>query len=284
MLFSALSLFTAGVAGAAASSSLAVRQTVAQAFASSNDGTLNLTQQSAPISGTGSPNGQTTWSINVDDSSAGTKQTITGFGSAVTDSTVIQFNTLSSALQAKLTQALFSSSGANFQLIRHTIGSSDMSPTNYTYDDNNRQVDLNLSNFTLGAPGNAMAALLAKFRQAQPNLTILGSPWSAPKWMTSGNAINTKYASQFAQYFVKYLQAFEASKATVNYITIQNEPLHNGYANFTMFISAQTSGNLVQNYIGPAIASSNLTNKPQIWAFDHNTCKLESAYDMRTQC
>lgn len=269
MLFSALSLLAAG---AVARPHLAARQAGAQSWTTSSDGSSQLASQDAPVSGAGNANGARGWTLTVDDSSAGVKQTINGFGAAVTDSTVSNFNALSSDDQAALIKDLVTPDGANFQLLRHSIASSDMSPNSYSYDDNNGQADPNLGSFNLGDSGNAMAAMLSQFRQAQGNLTILGSSWSAPAWMKSDdNTLNTDNADAFAQYFVKYLQAYQSAGAPIDYITIQNEPLHNGPTDFTMGVDAQTSGNLIQNNIGPALSAASLNTK--IWAYDHNTGK-----------
>jgi glucosylceramidase len=38
-----------------------------------------------------------------------------------------------------------------------------------------------------------------------------------------------------------------------------------------MYMFAQESANLIENYIGPAIANAGISTK--IWAYDHNTGK-----------
>ena len=63
-------VFTAGVAGVS----------TPVAWATSSDGVYKLSSYSAPVQGAGNANGESTWAIQVDDTSAGHKQTITGFG------------------------------------------------------------------------------------------------------------------------------------------------------------------------------------------------------------
>lgn len=261
----------------------------ASAYASNSDGSLKLSSVAAPVQGAGSPGSESTWQLSIDDTSSGYKQTITGFGGAVTDATVASFNTLSSSTLSQLLNELMTTSGANFALMRHTIGASDLSADPaYTYDDNGGSADPNLNGFNLGDRGNAMASMLASMKSLQPSLNIFGSPWSAPGWMklngvidgtTNNNNLNdgyltnngAQYSSAFAQYFVKYIQAFQAKGAPIDAITVQNEPLNSqaGYPTMYMFSNEQAS--LIQNYIGPALAAAGLNTK--VWAYDHNTGK-----------
>lgn len=188
----------AGIAAASPVTDLAsafVKRASASATCTNWNGTYNLTSITAPVQGNGSPaSGASIVNLSIDDSSAGYKQTINGFGAAVTDATVITFNTLSSSTLSTLLNTLVTSSGANFGLMRHTIGASDLSPNNpsaYTYDDNGNGngnytgdvPDPNLTNFTLGSAGTAMANLLASMKSKNSGLQILGSPWSPPGWM-----------------------------------------------------------------------------------------------------
>lgn len=255
------------------------RVTSPQAYASSADGTLKLSSYNAPVRGTGSPNGASTWRLSIDDTAAGHKQTIDGFGAAVTDATVAVFNKLPAAKLTELLNNLMTPAGANFAMLRHTIASSDLSADpSYSYDDNGGKVDTTLSSFNLGDRGTTMARLLARMKQLQPSLTILGSPWSPPGWMklngviqgtTTNNNLNHAYVSQFAQYFVKYIKAYASLGAPIDAITIQNEPLNSQAGMPTMYVYADESGSLIQQNIGPALKSAGLSTG--VWAYDHNT-------------
>jgi glucosylceramidase len=226
-------------------STIAINDTTAistaSAYCSNSDLSYALSSIPAPVQGAGSPGSESTWALTIDDTSTGYKQSITGFGAAVTDATVTSFNTLSSSTLNNLLSSLMTSSGADFSLIRHTIGASDLSgDPAYTYDDNNGNVDTSLSSFNISDRGTAMANLLASMKSKNSKLEILGSPWSPPGWMkingvidgsTTNNNLNDGYISQstenhsseFAKYFVKYIQAYEKLGAVIDAITIQNE-------------------------------------------------------------
>lgn len=131
-----------------------------------------------------------------------------------------------------------------------------------------------------------MAAMLAKMKTAAPAMTLLGSSWSAPGWMKrnghlTGNATNnnlqdtylnsteTDYSHAFAQYFVKYLQAYQNAGAPVSAITLQNEPLYSTDEYPSMYIYDYESALLIKNRIAPAFSQAGLNT--EIWAHDHNT-------------
>ncbi|KAI1637776.1 putative beta-1,6-glucanase Neg1 [Biscogniauxia mediterranea] len=277
MLFTVFAL----MAGQALSAppGLKTRQNSAQAFASSSDLTYKLSEIDAPVMGTGTPSGST-WNLTIDDTSSGHKQTIDGFGGTVTDATVTVINALPADTRSKLLRELLTSDGANFKLLRHNIGASDLSaPPAYTYDDNNGEADSDLSGFGLGDRGEALADLLAEIKGIQSDATFLGSPWSAPGWMklnrvlignADNNSLDPQYYSQYAQLFVKYLQAFKDRGVQVDAITLQNEPLNTqGNGHITMLQEADQAAQLTQDYVGPALQQAGFDTK--IWAYDHNT-------------
>lgn len=255
--------------------------TTAAAYCSSSDLAYKLSAVDAPVSGAGDSDGLSTWSLSVTDSSAGHKQTVKGFGAAVTDTTVAVFNDLSSDDLSNLLNTLMTSSGADFSLMRHTIGASDLSPDPaYTYDDNNGEVDTSLSGFALGDRGTAMAGLISQMRGVKSGLTLLGSVWSPPGWMklngvidgnTTNNNLNPDYRDALADYFVKYLQAYSDAGASVDAITIQNEPLNSQATYPTMYVYADESGDIISQNVGPALSAAGLST--QVWAYDHNTGK-----------
>lgn len=251
----------------------------AQSFVSNHNLTYRLATYDAPVKGNGSAGGKLKWALSVDDTPSGHRQTVQGFGATVTDATVDVISALSADKQDQLLSQLLTDNGAKFTLMRHSVGASDLSAAPaYTYDDNNGKPDLQLSNFALGARGTKMAQLLAKMQSVQPGMHALGSPWSPPGWMkTSGkllgttvsNTLNHAYASQYAQYFVRYIQEFQKLGANVDSITIQNEPLNNKGGFPTMNIAADEAAGLIQNQVGPALKNAGLGT--QIWAWDLNT-------------
>ena len=128
-----------------------------------------------------------------------------------------------------------------------------------------------------------MVSLISQFKSVNSAIKLLGSVWSPPGWMklngvldgtTVNNNLNSNYADAFAQYFVKYIQAFQAGGVDVDAITIQNEPLNSNAGYPTMYVAADQSTSLIQNNVGPALKAAGLST--EIWAYDHNTGKHTS--------
>lgn len=271
MLLSVISLLAASGAVNALD-----RRASAQSWASTADGSHKLSSYDAPVLGAGNP-GISDWKFSIKESSK--KQLIKGFGAAVTDGTVVAFNKLPANTRTQLLKDLTTSSGINFNLMRHTIASSDLSDDPaYSFADNGNQADPSLQSFNLGDRGIAMASMLAEMKNNQGNMTILGSPWSPPGWMklnrkiigtTNQNNLDHQYEDAYAQYFVKYINEFEKRGAHIDAITLQNEPLNSKALMPTMYIFADESGRLVRDNVGPALKNAGLNT--QIWAFDHNT-------------
>lgn len=181
MLFPALAVVAQALAVSAVPA-VKPRQAAASAYASNEDLSLKLSEVDAPVQGAGDGSGEK-WNLTVDDSEAGHKQTVKGFGGTVTDATVTVINALPADKRTQLLKELMTSDGANFSFLRHSIGASDLSSTPYTYDDTDGEADPSLGNFDLGETGTAAAKLLAEMKGLNSDATILGSPWSAPGWM-----------------------------------------------------------------------------------------------------
>jgi glucan endo-1,6-beta-glucosidase len=185
------------------------------------------------------------------DSVNGARQEMLGFGQAWTDATVTTLNELEPDLFDQAMEGLFGQTGNNMGFMRHTIGSSDLSRSQYTYDDNGPSPnsgtpDLSLSNFALGPHGTAMAQTIAKMVNYKSDVFLMGSPWSFRGWtkyngllvapqlnvqgggsyMILNNSFDARYTPQMVQYFAKYVDAFEEHGARINGITPMNEPLN----------------------------------------------------------
>lgn len=163
----------------------------AQSYVTTSDSTNLIAPGQAPLSGTVdaacSLEAGSCITFAVDDSIDGYKQQITGFGGAFTDTTVAVLSALPETQLGAALQDLMadpSAGGNNFNLFRHTIGSTDLTPAGdaYTFDDS-AIPDVYLSNFTLGLLGQKMLNLIAKSQSIYPAIKVIGSPWSPPGWM-----------------------------------------------------------------------------------------------------
>lgn len=208
--------------------------------------------------------------IEVSDSQ--TYQTIDGFGYTLTGGSVQVINTLSASKKAELLNDLFGANGIGVSYLRISIGASDLNASPFTYDDMpNGQTDTDLSEFSVTQDA-AVIQMLKDILVINPNIKIVATPWSAPVWMKDNNSfvggnLQTQYYDEYAQYFVKYIQAMQAEGIAITAITPQNEPL-NPYNNPSMLMQATAQATFIGTHLGPAFQAAGITTK--IIVYDHN--------------
>ena len=230
-----------------------------------------LLQKQSNLSFTSATNSNPT--VEVD--STITYQTIDGFGYTLTGGSAYLINRLSATEKNSLLQELFGNSenSIGISYLRISIGASDLSAEVFSYDDMpTGQTDVNLTNFSLSKDTVDVIPLLKEILLINPNIKIMGSPWSPPVWMKDngssiGGSLQPQYYSVYAQYFVKYIQAMRAKGITIDAITPQNEPQHGGN-NPSMVMSATQQADFIKNHLGPAFQAASITTKIIIW--DHN--------------
>jgi glucosylceramidase len=204
-----------------------------------------------------------------------TYQTIDGFGNCLTGGSALVINRMSSESRLKLLKELFATDGKNIGIsyLRISIGASDLSDHIFSYNDlPSGQTDLDMTHFSIDPEKADLIPVLREILSINPDIKILGSPWSAPAWMKTnanakGGSLKTEYFGAYAKYFVKYIQAMKSEGIRIDAITIQNEPLYAGN-NPSMFMSASDQALFIKGSLGPAFASSGIDTK--IIVYDHN--------------
>ncbi|RZK86980.1 MAG: glucosylceramidase, partial [Hymenobacter sp.] len=206
-----------------------------------------------------------------------TYQTMDGFGYTLTGGSAQVMSRMSASNRAALIKELFAtdSTSLGVSYLRVSIGASDLNDQVYTYDDG--PADPTLANFSLAPDQAYFIPVLKEILATNPNIKILGSPWTAPTWMkTNGNSVGgslkPEYYGAYAQYFVKYIQGMKDAGITIDAVTLQNEPL-NPYNNPSMVMQAQEQADFIKNNVGPAFKAAGITTK--IIAYDHNTDRFD---------
>ena len=232
---------------------------------------LLLPQSSVNFSSDSGTNDRT---INVNDNI--NYQKMDGFGASLTDSSayLIQ-NKLSTAARDTLMTNLFDkTNGIGISLLRQTIGSCDYSRNQYSYDEmESGQTDDNLNNFSINHDNEYIVPLLQQALQKNSSMKIMATPWSPPGWMkTSGSMIggtlNTSAYNAYANYFVKYINAYKELGLPIYAVTVQNEPEYAPPNYPGMAMSASEEANFIKNNLGPAFIGNSISTK--IIAYDHN--------------
>lgn len=215
---------------------------------------------------------------NIEVNTSETFQNIEGFGYTLTGGSAQVINSLSATNKAELLQELFgqNSNSIGISYLRISIGASDLNESVFSYDDlPSGQTDINLDKFSLSPDMLHLVPLLKEIILINPNIRLLGSPWSPPVWMkdngaTMGGSLLPQYYNVYAQYFVKYIQAMKANGITIDAITPQNEPLHPGN-NPSMYMTAAQEAEFIKTNLGPAFSAANI--KTKIIIYDHNCDK-----------
>ncbi|MBT2392914.1 ricin-type beta-trefoil lectin domain protein [Streptomyces sp. ISL-1] len=161
-------------------------------------------------------------------------QTFTGGGASFTDTAAWLMKgsgALSQATRDDTMRKLFSpTEGIGLSFVRNPMGGSDLARFGYTYDDVPAgQSDPTLSKFSIAHDLADVLPLTKQAKQLNPALTTMASPWTAPAWMKDSGQLNggwlkSEFYGAYANYFVKYLQAYRDQGVPVDYVTAQNEP------------------------------------------------------------
>jgi glucosylceramidase len=202
-------------------------------------------------------------------------QTIDGFGFALTGGSAQLLQQMSGPARSALLQQIFSTKGDGIGVsyLRLSIGSSDMNQQAYSYDDLPAgQTDPKLKHFSFAADEIAVIPVLKQILAINPEIKILGSPWSAPPWMKTsdaakGGTLKPEYYQAYAHYFVKYIRGMQAHGIHIDAVTVQNEPL-NPKNTPSMVMFAQQEDDFIKTALGPAFQKAGLTTK--ILIYDHN--------------
>lgn len=213
--------------------------------------------------------------VNIDIDSTQAFQSVDGFGYTLTGGSAYLLGRLPGSQRTALLQELFGS-GENaiaVSYLRLSIGASDLSEEVFSYDDlQPGNTDVNLDSFSLSRDTIYLIPVLKEILAINPNIKLLGSPWSAPVWMKTngssiGGSLKPEYYGVYAQYFIKYIQAMKARGINIDAVTIQNEPQHGGN-NPSMVMAAAEQADFIKNHLGPAFATAAVNTKIIIW--DHN--------------
>lgn len=204
-------------------------------------------------------------------------QEMDGFGAAITGSSCYNLLKMTPENRAAILKETFDpKDGYGYSYIRISIGASDFSLDEYTYCDKP-----GIENFAMHEDDKRdLFPILKEIKAINPEVKIMASPWSCPKWMkvnnlkdlkpfdswTSGQ-LNPKYYQDYATYFVKYIQAMEAEGFKIDAITLQNEPLNRGNS-MSLYMTWQEQRDFVKQALGPAFEKAGI--KTKIVVYDHN--------------
>jgi glucosylceramidase len=199
-------------------------------------------------------------------------QEVLGFGAALTDSSCYVFNQVPPESREKLFRELFHAEEMSLSVCRICIGSSDYATKAYSFDEG--EPDPEMTRFSIDHDREYIIPMLKLARSTNPDLFLLGSPWSPPGWMKQsgtmlGGCMRKQSYAPYAKYFVKFVQAYAEAGVRVNAVSVQNEVDTNQDGRMPACQWGQEyEVEFVGQHLGPAFGSNNMNTK--IWIIDHN--------------
>ena len=207
-------------------------------------------------------------------------QTWEGFGGAFNEMGWSYLSMLSPSDRDTAIRLLFGADGARFAFGRIPIGASDYAMSRYTLDET--ADDTSLTGFSIDRDKQWLIPFIKAAQAVKANIRFWASPWTPPTWMkqapfSPGNAVSPfdggsmkdddATMTAFAQYLVKFVQAYALQGIPIEAVSAQNEPNYTGnYPTCAWTPAIYTK--FVGQYLGPAVASAGLTTRVMLGTFN----------------
>ena len=199
-------------------------------------------------------------------------QEMLGFGGAITDASAEVFAKLPPPVQEEFLQAYYGADGLAYTLARTTIHSADFSSGSYTYIE---EGDSELETFSIEHDRQYRIPLIKRaIAAAGGELLLYASPWSPPAFMKDNNdmlrggKLLPAYYPSWANYYTRFIKAYEAEGIPVWGITVQNEPMATQRWESAIY-SAEEERDFLKNHLDPTMEKEGLGDK-KIIVWDHN--------------
>ncbi len=154
------------------------------------------------------------------------RQTLLGFGAAMTDSACCVLANAKEALRREVYQRLFSREGLGLNMARISVAASDYSRDCFSCDD--VPEDVEMKHFSVAHDEEYVFPVLRDLLSCRPDLYLLSSAWSPPGWMKTGGEMTgswmrEKYIEAYAEYYFRFLKSYADHGIRISALTPQNE-------------------------------------------------------------
>ncbi|MDO9254053.1 MAG: glycoside hydrolase family 30 protein [Bacteroidales bacterium] len=202
-----------------------------------------------------------------------TFQTFVGIGGALTDASAETFAKLPKEKQKEILQKYYDvNNGIGYSLARTNIHSCDFSSGSYTYVNDN---DAALKSFSVAHDKQYRIPFIKQaIAAAGGKLTLYASPWSPPAWMKDNNnmlkggKLLPAFYQSWADYYVKFIKAYEAEGMPIWGLSVQNEPMATQTWESCLY-TGEEERDFIKNFLGPTLHKAGMADKKLI-AWDHN--------------
>ncbi len=205
------------------------------------------------------------------------RQRLHGVGAALTESSAHLIAGLPPAERRALIEALFSPDQGGMSVLRIVIGASDFSLEHRSLAES-PVPDPDLTTFTIERDRRWVIPVLREILAVNPDIEIVASPWSAPGWMKNTGSylygvLEPEHEGVYAEYLIRFLDAYRAEGIDVSWLTVQNEPAAIQLTYPSMVMRPDQQARLVEDHLAAALVRTGLPTRVLTW--DHNWCDAE---------
>lgn len=202
-----------------------------------------------------------------------TFQSFLGVGGAITDASAETFAKLPEDKKQEFIEAYYSKTkGIGYTLARTNINSCDFSSASYTYI---AEGDKELKTFSIDHDKKYRIPLIKEAHKTAGNdFMLYASPWSPPAFMKDNNSmlrggkLLPEHYDAWANYYSRFIKAYEKEGIPVWGISIQNEAMATQRWESCIF-TAEEERDFLKNHLGPLMHEQGLGDK-KIIVWDHN--------------
>jgi glucosylceramidase len=200
-------------------------------------------------------------------------QSLLGIGAALTDAAAETYAKLPKAAQKQVLEAYFDQEkGIGYSLGRTSIHSCDFGTGSFTYIE---EGDAALETFSIDHDQKyRLPFIKTAIAAAGGSLTFYVSPWSPPAFMKTNNnmlrggKLKKEYYQPWANYYAKFIKAYEKEGIPIWGLTIQNEPMAVQRWESCIY-TAEEERDFLKYNLGPTLEKEGLGAK-KIVVWDHN--------------
>ncbi len=200
-----------------------------------------------------------------------TRQTIVGFGAALTEASGYVFSQMDEQAKTRFLELCFGRGYNRYSLCRLAIQSCDFSLVSRSYL---CKRDDSLATFSIDDDWAYILPLVKAAQSVNPNIEFLATPWSPPAWaktnrnMNRGGKLRRDSYDIWARMIVETLRAYRDAGVEIGRLSIQNEPQASQTWESCLFDAKQEQA-FLHDYLKPALRAAGLDGvKSFIW--DHN--------------
>lgn len=217
-----------------------------------------------------------------------TLQELRGFGGCFNELGYLPLSKIDDSEQQNIYRDLFSPEELNFTFNRTPIGANDFAETWYSYDETDGDYDL--KNFSVEHDKQTLIPYIKNAQKYQPELKLFASPWTPPTWMKFPKVYNfgrivmePENLQAYANYFVKYIRAYEKQGIKIERVCPQNEVFADQKFPSCLW-SSEDLRVFIRDYLGPTFEKNNIDteiflgtlNGPEDMSFTATGMKLDN--------